>query len=347
MRKMLLLLAVMFLAGLVWFSCSKDNPTAPVKVSNLAGKGTIPQVAIDRVKAIQNEHSQALIHLPGIVGTATTIDANGSPAIVVLTETPNVKGIPAVLDGVPVSVVVSGKIKALARPSRPAPVDPTSRFARPVPIGVSTGHPAVTAGTIGVRVKAGNNVYALSNNHVYADENKAAIGDNVLQPGAYDGGVDPGDAIGALADFEKIDFNVDGVNYIDAAIALSTTGNLGKATPADGYGTPKSSPLEAQVGQKVMKYGRTTKQTTGRVYAVNAVVKIGYDTGTAVFYNQIIITPGTFSAGGDSGSLIVSGDKGANNLKPIGLLFAGSTQITIANPIGPVLARFGVTIDGN
>jgi len=31
---------------------------------------------------------------------------------------------------------------------------------------------------------------------------------------------------------------------------------------------------------------------------------------------------------------------------PVGLLFAGSSVITIANPIGLVLGRFGVTIDG-
>ncbi len=54
-------------------------------------------------------------------------------------------------------------------------LDPTSRFNRPVPIGVSTGHPAITAGTIGARVTDGVNVYALSNNHVYADENTAVL----------------------------------------------------------------------------------------------------------------------------------------------------------------------------
>ena len=32
---------------------------------------------------------------------------------------------------------------------------------------------------------------------------------------------------------------------------------------------------------------------------------------------------------------------------PVGLLFAGSPSVTIANPIGPVLSRFNVTIDGD
>ena len=47
-----------------------------------------------------------------------------------------------------------------------------------------------------------------------------------------------------------------------------------------------------------------------------------------------------FSAGGDSGSLIVTN----GTQQPTGLLFAGSTTHTIANPIQAVLAALGVTI---
>ncbi|MHC4440599.1 MAG: fibronectin type III domain-containing protein, partial [Planctomycetota bacterium] len=69
-------------------------------------------------------------------------------------------------------------------------VDRKGWCSRPVPIGVSTGHFAITAGTIGCRLTDGENIYALSNNHVYADENNGIPGlDNVLQPGPYDGGV--------------------------------------------------------------------------------------------------------------------------------------------------------------
>ena len=65
----------------------------------------------------------------------------------------------------------------------------------------------------------------------------------------------------------------------------------------------------------------------------------------ALFVDQVIIRPGNFSAGGDSGSLIL-GEKGGDKLKPVGLLFAGSFSITVANPIDAVLGEFGVTIDG-
>ncbi|UCE04689.1 MAG: PKD domain-containing protein, partial [bacterium] len=62
----------------------------------------------------------------------------------------------------------------------------------------------------------------------------------------------------------------------------------------------------------------------------------------ARFVDQISITDGTFSDGGDSGSLIVTDD---SNKKPVGLLYAGSSDRTLANPIDPVLQRFNVTID--
>ncbi|HEX2500306.1 MAG TPA: hypothetical protein VHO73_02535 [Methylomirabilota bacterium] len=307
---------------------------------------------LQKAIAAQERHTNALLAIPGVIGTAVGLGASGPPVVKVFTESRAVAGVPHVLDGVPVVVEVTGKL--VARHHRPghgaggdgeAPaVDPTARFDRPVPIGVSTGHPEITAGTIGARVKQGNVVYALSNNHVYANTNDATVGDSVLQPGPFDGGVDPDDAIGTLAAFHEIDFGGD--NVIDAAIALSSTADLGRATPANGYGTPRSTPVAAVLTQRVQKYGRTTGLTSGRVDAVNATVNIEYNPGqVARFVRQIIIRPGTFSAGGDSGSLVVV-KGGPNDRSPVGLLFAGSLVVTIANPIGDVLARFGVTVDG-
>jgi len=112
---------------------------------------------------------------------------------------------------------------------------------------------------------------------------------------------------------------------------------------------PKSGTTAAYINQPVKKYGRTTRLTKGRVYALNATVNVVYDSGVALFENQIVITPGGFSAGGDSGSLVVVDGKGRNKAddrKPVGLLFAGSDFITIANPIDAVLYRFDAAIDG-
>jgi len=315
-----------------------------------------------RVKEVRERHSDQLMAKEGVVGTAVGRDDSDRPVVKVFTERPGIGGIPKELEGIPVDVEVTGRIYALTPPQGNGKVggsptiDPTAWFPRPVPIGVSTGHPDITAGTIGCRVKDFiGRVFALSNNHIYANENNATMRDPVLQPGPYDGGgtvAGREDVIGTLYTFERIRFGIPEFNWwptnrIDAAIALSSTDNLGNATPSDGYGIPKSTTVDAQVGQMVQKYGRTTGLTRGIVYAVNATIDVYYSSGVARFVDQIIIVPGSFSAGGDSGSLVVLQQRGSeDDRKPVGLLFAGSSTITVANPIDAVLSRFLVTVDG-
>jgi hypothetical protein len=345
-----------------------------VIAASLAALTTLPALArvvvvnpaaVEHAIGIQEIHTPDLMAMEGVVGTGVGIEGDGAPVIKVFTESRPVVGVPRFLDGVPVVIQVVGKVYALHHQpghsggpgggeNAPAGCTTTERCERPVPIGVSTGHPDITAGTIGARVTDGPNVYALSNNHVYANENNANIGDEVIQPGTYDGGAlsnDPidSDAIGTLSKYMKIVFSTSANNVIDAAIAESSDAELGKATPSDGYGMPRSVTVEPSINMRVKKYGRTTEQTKGRISAINATINVGYDSGVARFVNQIIIEPGDFSAGGDSGSLIVVDGKGPSkndDRKPVGLLFAGSFFITVANPIDDVLSAFGVTIDG-
>ena len=99
----------------------------------------------------------------------------------------------------------------------------------------------------------------------------------------------------------------------------------------------------------MQKYGRTTKLTHGQITGINATVDVCYEVffifciKSARFVDQLIIEPGSFSGGGDSGSLIVTDDQNKN---PVGLLFAGSSTQTIANRIDLVLNNFGVHVDG-
>jgi CARDB len=72
-------------------------------------------------------------------------------------------------------------------------------------------------------------------------------------------------------------------------------------------------------------------------------VFFGFCIKAARFVDQLVIEPGTFSGGGDSGSLIVTDD---GNKNPVALLFAGSSTQTIANRIDLVLNRFAVHVDG-
>ncbi len=328
-------------------------------ISGVLSAQGLSHEAFERVREVQERHTDQLLEIKGVEGTAVGFNQNNRPAVKVFVARWDVAGIPGKLDDIPVQVVVTGKFYALGKPESPPgqekkeeEVDPTARFERPVPIGVSTGHPDITAGTIGCRVTDGTYVYALSNNHVYANCNNADEGDNVLQPGAYDGGALPNDAIGTLYDFVPIDFD-GGDNTIDAAIALTSTNDLGTDTPSDGYGIPSSSTVEDTLdilGLPVQKYGRTTGLTKGKVSGIEATVKVYYGdvdgdgvNDVARFVDQILITPtkGRFSAGGDSGSLIVTDPE----KQPVGLLFAGSSRLTIANPIEAVLSAFSVDID--
>lgn len=298
-----------------------------------------------RAIEVQQRNTPGLMANPGVVGTGVALAPDGQAAVVILLRQGGPAGLPTQIEGVPVVIRVTGEIYALAPQAQ---IDRTARFPRPVPIGVSTGHPSITAGTIGARVTNGSQVFALSNNHVYAASNSASIGDPVLQPGTYDGGSAPDDVIGNLYAFAPIVMSTSANNVIDAAIASTTTSLVGTSTPADGYGTPTSTPVSAALGMSVQKYGRTTGHTFGTVDTINATVNVCFSSpcqrpgSTARFVNQIIITPGTFSAGGDSGSLIVD-----SNRNPVGLLFAGSSSYTIANPISAVLSYFGVSIDSS
>lgn len=340
-----------FVIGLVAFTsyaCMDEaiDPLAPLPQFAFAG-----QQGLDRAIEAQQRHTAALMRLPGVVGTAVGLLPNGRPAVRVFLAGPNVPNLPATLDGVPVSAEVTGLIMARS--------DPTQRL-RPAPLGYSVGHPLITAGTIGARVvDVFGEVYILSNNHVLAAVNGGSIGDGILQPGAFDGGSLPGDRIGTLSHFEPIDFSSGGTNLIDAALARTTRGEVENFTPADdGYGMPSAAiwgdgngdglfdNRNALLGLPVQKYGRTTGLTQGTVTGVNATLSVCYDAilwiclQSATFVDQLVIEPGTFSDGGDSGAIIVS-----LGLNPVGLLFAGSATQTIANRVDFVLNHFSVAID--
>jgi len=341
-------LAAIALGAFLWSACSDNVSDFTGPSAAVLGQAPDIHAAI----AAQGHHSDALMRIPGVVGTAVGL-VKGKPAVRIFVERADVRGLPSELDGMPVDVKVTGRFMALS--------DPTTRQ-RPAPLGYSVGHPAITAGSIGGRVVDGAGaVYVLSNNHVLANSNDASIGDPALQPGPYDGGTAPADQIGTLAAFNTIDFS-GGSNTIDAAIARSDATNLGNATPTDdGYGTPSAAiygdanndgvfdDKTTLLGLNVQKYGRTTKLTHGQITGINATVDVCYEVfiifcvKSARFVDQLVIEPGSFSGGGDSGSLIVTDDQNKN---PVGLLFAGSSTQTIANRIDLVLNNFGVHVDG-
>ncbi len=217
---------------------------------------------------------------------------------------------------------------------------------RPVEGGWSVGHYKITAGTIATCVYdmqpgAGSNppaygvgipskYYILSNNHVLANSNAGNPGDPILQPGPYDGGTDPADRIATLSRFIPIMFEpplprILHRNIVDAAIAEARFDDIDRSIHWNGVVRGWKTKAQVSVGMPIKKTGRTTNLTFGRVVAINATVDVRYGVQVARFTDQIITTP--MSAGGDSGSLILS----AEDNQAVGLLFAGSSQVTIAN----------------
>jgi len=178
---------------------------------------------------------------------------------------------------------------------------------------------------------------------VLADSNRAQLGSAILQPGTFDGGTDPADRIGTLDRFITIQFApqipLDNQNNIvDCALGAV---EFQDATREQYFcGAPRAWRRKANVavGDLVKKTGRTTNISFGRIIAVDATIDVNYGTaGTARFKDQILTT--NISAGGDSGSLVTSNDNVA-----LGLLFAGSATVTIANHIENVRSLLRVEI---
>ena len=343
--------AIVFCA--VWVSALQAQTTAPNPLQGLR-EFLAPAISVHQ------RHSHELMADRNVVGTAVGLTANGQPAIKVFTRSEAIMKIPTNLEGLPVEVEVTGPFHALGAADKEAapaavrvPTNPRATFPRPVPIGVSTGNQNdCSAGTIGARViDSEGNVYALSNNHVYALENNAPPDSNILQPGLADTRclVRDDRVIGTLTSFVPIEFSTSAENTVDAAIAISDRSLLGNATPKNGYGTPQSAIVSASVGQNVQKYGETTRLTRGQVTGIDADVFVDYDSGRARFRHQIVVgSRSAFIKAGDSGSLLVTKSVTKSGVNPVGLLFAGdkSGRTAIANPIDLVLGAFGVSIDG-
>lgn len=250
---------------------------------------------------------------------------------------------------IPKKPVKTGKLKSQAL----ACTDQRRKKQRPLTAGISSGHYTITAGTIGYfcrSTKLGDNIdniYALSNNHVFADVNKGQPGDALLQPGAADGGVSS-DRFADLTRFVTIHMGGVAPNRVDAAIGRILPGNFSQ--PGICSIGRINSVGQAVEGLKVRKHGRTSGYTEGEVTDESYDAMVGMDHNNpnvvAKFVNQMridVTSPFTaFGLGGDSGSLIV----GKSRLEAVGLYFAGPAGGTygIANHIGSVLSELEIEL---
>ncbi len=200
-------------------------------------------------------------------------------------------------------------------------------------------------GTFGSLLQAADTTqYILSNNHVLARTDTAASGEDDIQPGLIDVGCRATSAttVGDFAAAPPLGSNV------DAAVSQLRSGAMDAKGYIEDIGTISSNVQAPSVNLAVKKSGRTTGLTTGSVQSINASVSVQYQRGcgsgkkfTVSYTNQVVVGGSSFSAGGDSGSLIVTNSSCA---QPVALLYAGSSSSTIGNPIGEVLTKVGTAL---
>jgi hypothetical protein len=328
-----LLLCASFLIGGLLFAngCGRnqDLTTRPDVASDRTVTARLDDPAIVGAIRAQERATPDLLSHEGILGTGVSVDERGKPVIVVYLERPGIVGVPREIEGHATRVLVTGKVVAYAPPSGGT-----------LQMGTSTGNDNECAsGTLGCVVVKGGTDYFLSNNHVFARQNHASIGERIDAPGRYDGKPKCSQTpiCATLSDFEPVRFGGQN-NVFDAAIARPDAGRPYTQVQSSGY-DPSSTVVAPAVGLAVKKTGRTSNLTHGTIQAINVTINVGYSDGTARFVQQIQ-TPGSFIRSGDSGSLMVT-ETGEN---PVGLCFAGGGGASFANPIGPVLQRFAATV---
>jgi hypothetical protein len=370
--------ALIFLVGLV--ACGggghsgppTPTPTpVPTSITVSPTSATVALNAQQAFTATANGTSVAVNwSVNGVQGGNSTvgmIDANGNFNAPASFPSPNLETVTATLKSD--NTKMSNSSVTVVFPN-----DNHTGEATPIKLGTSGGNSkdSVTngttitccSGTLGSLVKQGTTLFILSNNHVLDKSSFGTIGDPVTQPGLVDNRCNPGTLVANLSQAASLKPSpCSGVctgpapSNVDAAIAqigagaVDTTGSildLGTATSSSIAAAPPSATLAnltnvLMSGEGVAKSGRSTGLTCSTLSSLSTFVSVDYDSScggakafTATFSNQVIVNGGSFSASGDSGSLVVTSD----TARPVGLLFAGNSTSTTANPISDVLNAF-------
>jgi hypothetical protein len=318
---------------------------------------------LNDVMAIQNLHTARLMAQKDVIGTATTLTETGKPAIMILVTTNDaLRALPKEIDGIPVRPLLTDKIVAMKKPV--SGESHTAKQTPPIKLGTSGGwrgdlaNGYCCAGTLGSLIQVGGSKRILSNYHVFEADIVpggngivATTGDFIIQPGLIDVGCVASNAqnVATLVVTHSIPNN-----NVDCSSANIITGMVDPTGAILEIGTLSAATVDAFIGQAVKKSGRTTGLTRSTISALNGTVSVAYEdecAGAAAFTvtytGQIIIANkrSAFLAGGDSGSLMVQDV--TTDPCAIGLLFAGSSQTAVANPIDEVLDFFGATMVGN
>lgn len=329
---------------------------------------SLTNARVREIIAVQEDVTPRLMGRENIIGTAVGQDNDGEPSLLVFVNLEGrdiartVREIPDAVGDVRVSVQVTEPFHAMAKPGGGG-VSHTAKQAIPIQLGTSGGWAKDLAngyccgGTLGSLIQVNGIQYILSNYHVFESDivaggngTTAANGDSIIQPGLIDVRCNAGSAQ-TVATLRKLG-SLPG-NNVDASVAQVVSGMVRQDGAILEIGTLSSQTVAASINQAVKKSGRTTGLTRSKVSGLNATVSVAYDNEcaggaafTKTFSGQIIISNNgsRFLNSGDSGSLMV--EDIATNPKAVGLLFAGSSSLAVANPIDQVLSFVGGELGG-
>lgn len=346
--------------------------TVVVVVSVLPPQASVPPLGTQSFSAsVQGSSNQAVSWaVNGIGGGNSTVGTISTSGLYQAPESVPVNS--SIGQATTVTVSAASQANSSESGSSTVSVIPNNQARQntPIDLGASGGDVnnvnsvECASGTLGSLVTRNGVQFILSNNHVLADSDAGSVGDAISQPGLVDA---PSPCIAGsgtttvanLSQFITLEqpsgCTSNCAPPADAAIAqvisgqVATSGailDLTDTATASNCCTaeaPSSTilPVASLVPNStaVAKSGRSTGLTCSTVEAVSVNIAVQYQHGlsgrtfTANYTNQIVINGGTFSAAGDSGSLIVS-QEAAN---PVALLYAGNSTSTAGNPVQTVL----------
>ncbi len=205
-----------------------------------------------------------------------------------------------------------------------------------------------TTGTLACVVQDDQSEYLLGSWHVLTNTT-GKDGDPVFMPSLAVDGRAP--VVGTLIATPIFHLN-GGENAFDASVAKIAAGT--QIDPSFAPGRPFGASHPASGSVAVLKRGASTQETRGTVDGISEDIPVMYNnkaSDRAVLTGQITIVGagGAFSAEGDSGAMVCTGDLG-----PIGLIACGSAVTphsplphSVISPIRPILDFYELTIKVN
>ncbi len=317
---------------------SKASPQTPGEQSSL----------LPALRRYVRAKSAELLHDPNItsVGIGYKQVAGVATSELAIQFTVDSKVVPQAIGGlgsspIPKTIQVAGRwvpTDVIARSYKPTylKVQPQEKDPRKVRAdvmapGMSVGNVFTSAGTIGafVRDRKTKNMLLLSNWHVLHGP-LGTLGVDVVQPGKHDD--------------NRVELNKVGTllrSHLGAAgdCAVATISGRAYSGEVLGLGVAVSEIGDPEIGDRVVKSGRTTGVTRGKVVRIEVNTKLSYGGGVSASIGGFEIgidadakpPEGEISRGGDSGSAWMAIDKqGKPTDLMLGLHFAGDADGTQA-----------------